>query len=154
MASVSPEGVEFKSRRGSPTKFLIAGGLILAAVVVLVFTATRSTAVYYLTVDELLQRQAELRGDSVRVAGIVVGDSVEYDVDSLLLRFDLRGAEASVLPVVFEGPKPDQLKDGAEAVVEGRLAEGRLEANTVLLKCPSKYEEELGVSEEKVEAVR
>ena len=153
MSNLSHEPTEFKRREGSRTKFLIAGGLILAAVALLVFTATRSTAMYYVTVDELLQRRTELQGRPVRVSGLVVGASVEFDAAGLLLSFDLQGADSSTLPVVFHGPKPDQLRDGAEAIVEGQLTEVGLDAKTVLLKCPSKYEE-TGVSEEKVEAVR
>ena len=147
------EPIEFKRSQGSRAKFLIAGGLILAAVALLIITATRSTAQYYVTVDELFQRQAQLQGRAIRVSGTVVGDSVEFDPVDLHLTFDLRGEGLTRLPVVFTGPKPDQLRDGAEAIVEGQLVDGRLEGKTVLLKCPSKYEE-MGVSEEKVEAVR
>ena len=153
MSNPSHEPVEFKRHAGGRAKFLIAGGLILAAVALLVFTATRSTAMYYVTVDELFQRQTELQGRAVRVSGLVVGDSVRFDAAALLLSFDLRGTDISTLPVVFHGPKPDQLRDGAEAIVEGELTDVGLDAKTVLLKCPSKYEE-MGVSEEKVEAVR
>ena len=153
MTDLPQDQIEFKGRRSSRAKFLIAGSLILAAVLLMIFTTTRSTAMYYVTVDELLQRQAELQGRGVRVSGTVVGESVEFDAAALLLRFDLKGANSTLLPVIFQGPKPDQLRDGAEAIVEGMFSENSLDAKTVLLKCPSKYEE-MGVSEEKVEAVR
>jgi len=152
MSNLSQEHIELRGRRSGRAKFLIAGSLILAAVVLLVITATRSTALYYVTVDELLQQQAEMQGRGVRVSGTVVGDSVEFDAAALVLKFDLQGANSTLLPVVFHGPRPDQLRDGAEAIVEGKLTGGGLDAKTVLLKCPSKYEE-MGVSEESVEAV-
>jgi len=45
--------------------------------------------------------------------------------------------------VIYNAPRPDILRDGAEAtVVEGRYIErGSFEANNLFLKCPSKYEE-------------
>jgi cytochrome c-type biogenesis protein CcmE len=46
------------------------------------------------------------------------------------------------LAVIYNGPRPDMLQDDAEAVVEGRYIEGgSFEADNLLLKCPSKYEE-------------
>lgn len=87
------------------------------------------------------------------MSGLVVGDSVTFDAPNLVLRFELQGGGGTVLPVAFHGPKPDQLRDGAEAVVEGKLIGDTFEAGSVLLKCPSKYQEQ-GVSQEKVEAVQ
>jgi cytochrome c-type biogenesis protein CcmE len=45
------------------------------------------------------------------------------------------------LPVVYEKEVPDTFVDGAEAVVEGALgSDGTFAAQTLLAKCPSKYE--------------
>ena len=50
------------------------------------------------------------------------------------------GAE---LPIVFYGPRPDNFQRTASAIVEGELLEnGSFEAETLLLKCPSRYEED------------
>jgi cytochrome c-type biogenesis protein CcmE len=44
--------------------------------------------------------------------------------------------------VVYHGPKPDLLRDEAQAIITGKLdAEGMFEAEELLLKCPTKYEE-------------
>jgi cytochrome c-type biogenesis protein CcmE len=55
--------------------------------------------------------------------------------------------------VVFNGPKPDQMRHDAEAIVEGKFDGNEFTAQELLLKCPSRYEES-GFTEEKVEAVR
>ena len=146
---------EVAASRANPgrTKLLIVIILTAAAVALLVLSATLITAMYYVTVDELQQRRAELQGRGVRVSGFVVGDSVSFDAANLMLRFELQGEGGGVLPVSFHGPKPDQLRDGAEAVVEGKLVGDGFDAGSVLLKCPSKYEEQ-GVSQERVEAVQ
>ena len=48
--------------------------------------------------------------------------------------------------VVYVGPKPDLLKNEAQAIVTGKLGEdGVFYADELLLKCPTKYEETLPV---------
>jgi cytochrome c-type biogenesis protein CcmE len=46
------------------------------------------------------------------------------------------------MKVVYVGPKPDLLRDEAQAIMTGRLGEdGIFYADELLLKCPTKYEE-------------
>jgi cytochrome c-type biogenesis protein CcmE len=46
------------------------------------------------------------------------------------------------LDVIYDGPRPEMLKDEAQAIVTGTLNEdGVFVAEELLLKCPSKYEE-------------
>jgi cytochrome c-type biogenesis protein CcmE len=78
----------------------------------------------------------------VRATGLVVGQTISWDSRQMMLRFEIADA-GSHLPVVYQGPRPDMLRDGAEAVVEGRYSDsGLFEASSILLKCPSKYVEE------------
>ena len=45
------------------------------------------------------------------------------------------------LPVVYSGVVPDAFKQNADVVVEGSLTRaGTFEADSLLVKCPSKYE--------------
>jgi cytochrome c-type biogenesis protein CcmE len=139
---------------GKRLKFLIGGGVIAIAIIYLIFTATQSTAAYFLTVEELYARGSEVYDRNVRVSGKVVEDGIDFNARDLVLRFQVAGQSGQTLPVVFNGPKPDQLRADAEAVLEGRFDGRQFSAQTLLLKCPSKYEEEKGVVEQKVEAVR
>jgi cytochrome c-type biogenesis protein CcmE len=55
------------------------------------------------------------------------------------------GSAAGALPVLFTSLEtPDLFKEGAEVVIEGRLAQdgpgARFHADKVLAKCPSKFE--------------
>ena len=44
--------------------------------------------------------------------------------------------------MVYIGPKPDLLKDEAQAIMTGHLgADGVFHADELLLKCPTKYQE-------------
>ena len=140
--------------RARQLKFLIGGGVIAIAIIYLIFTATQSTAAYFLTVEELYARGDTIYERSVRVSGKVTDADVDFNARDLVLRFQVAGASGQTVPVLFNGPMPDQLRPDAEAIIEGKFDGREFNARTILLKCPSKYEEEEGVIEEKVEAVR
>lgn len=149
-------------------KFIVGGLIILAAVVYLIVSATRSNAEYFMTVQELRAEGPAALGRNLRISGAVIGDSIQYDVETLTLRFDIadipgdnaeieaQGGLAEVLhaavmdpararlTVVYVGPRPDLLQNEAQAIVTGRLGEdGLFHADEVLLKCPTRYEEAL-----------
>jgi cytochrome c-type biogenesis protein CcmE len=134
-------------------KFIIGGAVIALAVIYLIFTATQSTAAYFLTVEELYGKGTAIYGRNVRVSGKVVGDTVDFNSRDLILRFQIVDESGETLPVVFNGPKPDQMRHDAEAIIEGKFDGNEFTAQELLLKCPSRYEES-GFTEEKVEAVR
>jgi cytochrome c-type biogenesis protein CcmE len=146
-------------------KFLVGGLLMLAAVVLLVITSLKGNAQYYLTIDELVSGKVE-SGTSVRVSGVVLGDTITYDPRTMNLTFTaahipgdndeieaLGGlaavlhaasvdADANQLVVVYTGIQPDLLTNEAQAIMTGKLGEdGIFYADELLLKCPSRYEE-------------
>jgi cytochrome c-type biogenesis protein CcmE len=148
------------------SKFIIGGLLILAAVVYLIVSSTQATAEYFMTVDELKAQGPSLIGKNLRISGAVIGDSVQYDPQTLILTFDVahvpgnnrevedQGGLAAVLHaavtdptrarirVTYSGPKPDLLKDEAQAIMTGQIgADGVFHADDLLLKCPTKYEQ-------------
>lgn len=120
-------------------RFLV-GGLVLALVAgYLIWSAAHGATAYYVTIAELAQMPVS--GRNVRVTGYVVGESIDWEPSELRLRFDVVD-DGGRLAVVYEGPRPDMFRDGAEVVVEGRMgASGLFEARQIILKCPSKYEE-------------
>jgi cytochrome c-type biogenesis protein CcmE len=125
-------------------KFIVGAVIIFAAIGFLVFNAMGSSGAYYMTVSELTEQAAEYHGKTVRVSGVVVDESVDYNASELILRFNI-GDETNQLPIYFHGPRPDNFVRAAEAIVEGKYGDdGVLYANTLLLKCPSRYEEHGG----------
>ncbi|SRR5581483_3669973 len=147
-------------------KFIIGGVLILAAVVYLIASSTQANAEYFMTIDELKARGSGVIGKNLRVSGAVIGDTIQYDPQTLTLTFevahvpgdnkevDAEGGLAAVLhaavvdpnrsriKVVYVGPKPDLLKNEAQAIMTGQLsADGVFHADELLLKCPTKYQE-------------
>jgi cytochrome c-type biogenesis protein CcmE len=120
-------------------KFIFGGAVIVLAVGYLIVSSIGGSTAYYLTVGEVKVEGPSER--TVRVAGNVIGETIKWSAQELMLRFDIADASGS-LAVIYHGPRPDMLQDGAEAVVEGKYVEdGSFEANNLLLKCPSKYEE-------------
>src|SRR5215211_849674 len=140
--------------------------LILVAVVFLIWTSTAASAEYFLTVDELNGKGANAVDRNLRVSGAVIGDSIQYDAQSLTLSFDVahvpadnlaietEGGLAEVLhqavmdpgrsrmKVVYVGVKPDLLRNEAQAIMTGHVGEdGVFYAEELLLKCPTRYEE-------------
>ena len=134
---------ELATRRSSGNlKFIIGGLLLIGAVFFLIFQATVSTGAYYMTVSEVNSAGASLVGERVRVSGAVVEGSENWNAQEITLRFSITDESGAVLPVVFFGPRKDNFQRAAEAIAEGEvLADGSFQANDLLLKCPSRYEE-------------
>ncbi len=129
-------------------KFIIATLVILALIAVLIVTTIRSTGAYYLTVDEITARSHELIGKKVRMSGAVVHDSERWDAANLMLSFELAGTDGNRIPVSFHGSRPSNFGRATEAIVEGELQpDGVFRADTLMLKCPSRYEEAPEVTE-------
>jgi cytochrome c-type biogenesis protein CcmE len=138
-----PSDLADRKSTGVNLKFMIGGLVLIALVITLMVQATVSTAAYYMTVSELHDRGAGLIGERVRVSGIVVDDSEDWRPQEVTLRFRIADENGSQLPIVFSGPRPDNFQRAASAIVEGELLpDGSFQAETLLLKCPSRYEEE------------
>ena len=149
-------------------KFMIGGLLLLAAVIYLIISSTQANAEYFLTVEELLARGQNVVGKNLRISGAVIGDTIQYDPQTLTLTFTIahvpgdnkeieaQGGLAEVLhqavidpnhphmQVVYIGPRPDLLRNEAQAIMTGHLREnGIFYTDELLLKCPTRYEEVL-----------
>ncbi len=125
------------------TRFYAGGVVIVLAIGWLIFNGIQSGGNYYLTLDELAAKEATLGDRGVRVNAIVDKDSVHYDSRAISLSFDLLDPESGARrTVVYNEPMPDLFMKSESVIVEGMVgANGTLEAHTILVKCPSKYEE-------------
>ncbi len=155
-----------KPAAASKLKFIVGGLLILAAVVYLIWTSATANAQYFMTVDEVVTKGADLNGRELRVSGAVIGDSIQYDSKNLKLEFtvahmpgsqkevDAQGGMMAVLhdavvdpnrnhlKVVYTGVRPDLLKNEAQAIMTGKLGkDGVFYASELLLKCPTRYQD-------------
>ena len=128
-----------QKRKRLPVSFIIAGVAILGAVLYLVFANTQANAVYYMTVSELKHCTA-CATQSVRVAGVVQSGSIVRDDQNQRMSFTINDG-AHVLAVSYSGVVPDIFRPGIQVVVEGRYTgQGPFQAQTLLAKCPSKFQ--------------
>ena len=152
---------------GSRAKFMIGGIMIAVAIIYLIASSTKATKQYYMTIDELIAKGETIVDRDIKISGVIIGDTIEYDAQTLTLWFTIvhvpadfdevqraggvmevqqqaiADPNASRLEVEYIGPRPDLLRHGAQAIITGRLDEdGVFYADELLLKCPTRYEVE------------
>jgi cytochrome c-type biogenesis protein CcmE len=125
----------------STMKFLIGGVVVAVVIGVLIVTSFSGSTSDYLTIAQVRALEADQARDS-RVAGAIVPDSVQYSTRDIQLVFEISD-ETGTLAISYHGPQPDMLVDAVEAVAIGRYDPETdvFEADELLMKCPSKYEE-------------
>ena len=82
-------------------------------------------------------------GGTYDLTGKVVPGTVQRSDESL--RFDIADRDGSdALPVTYTGTVPDPFRDGREVIVTGKLTDGVFvaEHDSLITKCPSKFQEE------------
>ena len=125
-------------------KFVVGIAIIVATVGFLVYTAVDETKMYMVTVAEYLSARDAYSGMTLRIAGRVQEQSMNWDAATSDLTFtldDIQG-EGSV-EVHYAGLLPDMFSEGRDVIVEGpHTSAARFEASSVLTSCPSKYEPE------------
>lgn len=134
---------------GRRTKFTLGIALIALSVAVLVYTAVDQTKMYMVTVSEYLGARTAYSGTTVRIAGRVQENSMDWNADTRVLRFTLDDiTEDGSVDVHFTGLLPDMFSEGRDVIVEGPYSDGDVfYADAVLTSCPSKYEPEDQASE-------
>ena len=138
-ASMEEQQPQTRRKRRLPISFVLGGLAILGAVIYLVIANTQANSVYYMTVSEL-KNCASCTTQSVRVAGVVEAGSVVNDDAHQQMRFTIADGGQS-LQVVYSGIVPDIFRPGITVVVEGLYAgHGPFHAQTLLAKCPSKFQ--------------
>jgi cytochrome c-type biogenesis protein CcmE len=129
-------------------RFMKTGAFKVAA------TATAIAGVIGTLLWASMREEVELWKFADEVAGIAgtgqrlnVGGNVRsltVDRRSLRYRFEIESRPPRPYAIVqadYQGLVPDTFKVGAEVVATGRIGpDGRLAAETIMAKCPSKYE--------------
>src|SRR5689334_13060617 len=150
--------VPVSKKAGGRLKFLVGGLLILGAVAYLIVSGTLTGTQYFITVNDALSNPSYV-GQTVRLSGAVIGDSIVYDSQTLTIDFDIANIPtefddlATALHDAVNDPastrlhvhienqvKPDLLQHEAQAIVTGTLGtDGVFHASELLLKCPSRF---------------
>ncbi|OGB93112.1 MAG: hypothetical protein A3H39_16110 [candidate division NC10 bacterium RIFCSPLOWO2_02_FULL_66_22] len=120
-------------------KYLLAGGIVVAALAGMIYSGVQESMVYFYTPTELVQKKDSVQGKSLRVGGMVVDGSIRWDPQNLLLTFQLTDGQGTVF-VRHKGTAPDLFKEGAGAVVEGAwTSEGYFRSSNIMAKHSEEY---------------
>jgi cytochrome c-type biogenesis protein CcmE len=150
---------EEAARSGVQWKYLVGFVALFIGIGYLILQGTISGARYFITIDELLA--GDYVGQTVRISGAVIGDTIQYDAQNLIIDFTIANIpnetkdlartlyeaahdpNAAKLAIhIRDQVKPDLLQNEAQAILTGKLGtDGVFYATEVLLKCPSRYEE-------------
>ncbi len=127
-------------------KIILISIIFGVLVIYMMFSSLKETTVYYHTVSEVLNKQIHGNPEGIRVSGVVKEHSIKKLNDTNKYSFSiLDNSTNKELKVIYKGIVPDNFKDGAPVVVEGKMnySKNIFYATTILLKCPSKYEKKV-----------
>ena len=118
--------------------------LIIGLIIIGIFGAWSissfvSTTIAYVSMSEVAKAQG-----AVQVMGKIDFASVNYDTDHSRLVFDITDLEEPEsnrrLKIVYGGVVPGNFDQATSIVAKGVYKDGALQANQLLVKCPSKYQ--------------
>ncbi|MGD9899799.1 MAG: cytochrome c maturation protein CcmE [Calditrichaceae bacterium] len=114
----------------------IIGGLIIIGFTVWAGISFNSTLTPYVSIEDAVKS-----GSVVQVKGTRV-DNGNFDLDRNLFVFKLKDDKGLMVDVLYDGAKPGNFDQATEVVCVGQYKEGNFHAKEILVKCPSKYQEE------------
>jgi len=116
-----------------------AAVVILGGFSYLVYGGIESNLVYFLTPSELKDKGEAAFNEPVRLGGQVVPGSVEWNAETIDLRFKLTDG-TSTLTVYSSKAPPQMFREGMGVVVEGELtADGVFKSDNLMVKHSNEY---------------
>ncbi len=92
--------------------------------------------------------EAEANGAKAHVVGNWVEDApTHYNTERNQFTFRMRDEAGNVRTVTYNNPKPANFEEAEQLVVEGYASDDGFVADHILVKCPSKYNDERGLGE-------
>ncbi len=97
--------------------------------------------VYFWDPAELKQAGDKAFGPSIRLGGLVVEGSVDWDADTNELRFEVADPTQEItVPVINKGAPPQMFREGIGVVVEGTMKpSGTFQADQLMVKHSEEY---------------
>lgn len=135
-------------------RFVIGGAILVGAFAFLLVTGMQSSTLRAIPVGELRASEASSQshiGQRLRVVGFVGKEPVRREVEKNATNSGGAGStqyftvhdKNKNIAVEYRDMLPDTFKAGSPVQVDGvYYAEGKLRADKVLTKCPSKYQAE------------
>ncbi len=117
------------------TLLTVLGLTVIAGFVAFGAGAFKSNLTPYVSFEK-----ARASASAVQVAGKLVEHSDRFDEASSRLVFTLENEHGQKMNVTYKGPKPGNFNEAIQVVAIGRFHDGALDAEKLLVKCPSKYQ--------------
>lgn len=115
----------------------VAAGL--GAVGFVAFGNLGQNLVYYWSPSELVDHGQAARNATVRLGGLVVEGSIDWQPEATGLNFQMTDGKATV-PVHVTGAPPQMFRAGIGVLVEGRLSDGGVfESDRLMVKHSNEY---------------
>jgi cytochrome c-type biogenesis protein CcmE len=132
--------------RRTAWKIVISVVVVVGAVSGLLYASLKEEIQLWKSPDEVAQAPGTFKGKRLNVGGRVL--SLAADRNSLDYNFEIESRPPrphAIVKARYHGLVPDTFKTGGEVVATGKIADdGTLVAETVMAKCPSKYEQKGG----------
>ena len=117
-------------------KYIIGGTIVISSVIFGAMSFQGSITPY------VNFSEAKASTGRCQVMGDIVHDEVAYETSSQNLLFTIVNEEGQTLPVAYEGIMPGNFEQATQVVAKGTFVGRRFEADELLVKCPSKYQED------------
>lgn len=119
-------------------KYIIGGIIILAFMGVMGYLFTQTNISYEEDFAKIKMMDKQIKATGAWVKN----KKYHIDSDKNLFSFYMKDFKGTELKVVYKGSIPNNFESATSVVVTGKYHEGIFHANTILTKCPSKYEEQ------------
>tara|TARA_Y100001972_G_C7655715_1_gene330224 strand:+ start:1291 stop:1695 length:405 start_codon:yes stop_codon:yes gene_type:complete len=123
-------------------------GLVVIAVALMIIISTAGDASTYVSFNEAQEMAEKGNNNKIHVVGKLKKDhdgnvvNVETSPDNRSFRFALIDENNNEQMVYHPNPMPTDFLRSEQVVVVGAYNDDRFVADKILLKCPSKYQEE------------
>jgi cytochrome c-type biogenesis protein CcmE len=117
-------------------KSQVVGLIVILGFAVFGASAMKNAATPYVSFEEALAAKS-----TVQVKGKLDKGTISVDAKTHALHFELMDESGKHLPVIYRKPEPNNFREAAEVAVVGRFDGKALAADSLLVKCPSKYRE-------------
>lgn len=124
-------------------------GIVIIAVAIGVIVSTAGDASSYVSFKEAAKMQTDGKSTKVHVVGKlkkdnigkIVGMQYQPQIDPNYFSFVLIDQNNEERQVIYSSPKPQDFERSEQIVIIGSMQKDQFVADKILMKCPSKYQE-------------
>ena len=121
---------------GSRRRLWLAGGVVVAALGLLVVQGLGNATLYFRTADEAVAQRDSLGDRRFRIQGDVVAGTISQVGNDVSFTLAKNGVE---VPVRHRGDPPELFQPGIPVVLEGRFDGPRFDSDRILVKHSETY---------------